>query len=77
MLELTKEELEKKQREELEKLITFCTTYTHLARMLGVNVSTVRGWVDRGRISKKGAKQVEQNERLKCDFKAKQLRPDL
>lgn len=77
MLEHTKEELEQLHRERLEELVCIATSYHYLAKMLGQPSSTVQGWVVRGRISKAGAKLVEEHPTLKERFTAKYLRPDL
>lgn len=76
-LQYTKSQLEIVWREQLDNLIYKAEGYYHLAKMLGVNHSTVKGWIDRGRISKAGARLVERNIELKKNFKAKDLRPDL
>jgi hypothetical protein len=77
MLKHTKEELEQLHKEHLEELITLATSYHYLAKMLGQPSSTVQGWVVRGRISKAGAKLVEEHPTLKEHFTANYLRPDL
>lgn len=77
MLKHTKEELERLHKERLEELVTVATSYHYLAKMLGQPSSTVQGWVTRGRISKAGAKLVEEHPSLKERFNAKYLRPDL
>ena len=77
MLQYNKEELDKLLKKRLEELIKFASTYYFLAKMLGLNASTVQGWVKRKRISKAGAKLVENHPTLKEHFTAKYLRPDL
>ena len=51
MLHYTKEELEALFKERLDKLVACAGGYVHLAKMLQVTPSTVKGWVVRGRIS--------------------------
>ena len=78
MLHYNREELEIAHRDRLNELIEFTDgSYSFLAKMLNVHVSTVQGWILRGRISKTGAKLVEKNNSLNKKFKAKYLRPDL
>lgn len=77
MLEFTREELCKAHEQTLSQLIKEVGSYTHLAKMLQVPPSTAQGWVSRGRISKDGAKKVEQHPTLGQKFKAKDLRPEL
>lgn len=77
MLHYTKEELEKLLSDRMNELLLFSGGYLHLAKMLGVAASTAQGWAIRGRISKAGARLIERNPRLKDQFKAKYLRPDL
>lgn len=74
---MTKYELNKKQAEALKKLINFCGTQSHLAKMIGVSPQLVAGWIIRGRISKKGARLVTEHETLGIVFSETQLRPDL
>ena len=76
-LNFTKSQLEIIYRERLDELIEAAEGYYHLAKMLATNHSTVKGWVDRGRISKDGAKKVEKHKELGKTFKANYLRPDL
>jgi len=63
------------QKGSLIRLIEEAGNPSHLARMLGIPVSTVHGWSQRGRISKEGARLVELCPNL--SFIAKDLRPDL
>ena len=78
MLHYNKKDLEIVHRDRLNELIEFTEgNYPYLAKMLDVPVSTVQGWVLRGRISKTGAKLVEKNEALNKKFKANYLRIDL
>ena len=76
-LQLTLDELAKVQQDELEKLIEQVGGMNHLSKMLNVSYMVVKGWNDRGRISKGGAKLVEEHGSLGEYFKAKTLRPDL
>jgi DNA-binding transcriptional regulator YdaS (Cro superfamily) len=63
------------QKSSLARLIEEAGNPSHLARMLGLPVSTVHGWSQRERISKEGATLVEQCPNL--SLTAKELRPDL
>jgi len=63
------------QKSSLNQLIEEAGNPSHLARMLGLPVSTVHGWSQRGRISKDGAMLVEQCPNL--SLTAEELRPDL
>lgn len=73
----TKSQLEAIYRERLNEVIEVAEGYYHLAKMLGMHHSTIRGWLDRGRISKEGAKKVANHKELGKQFKANYLRPDL
>jgi len=77
MLEYFKKELVTLQRERLNELIEQADGVNYLAKMLNIHYTTIKGWVTRGRISKKGARMVEANKALGEFFKAKYLRPDL
>ncbi len=77
MLQLTLDELIKKQKEELTRLLDQAGGCTHLAKMLNLSQSTVMGWEKRGRISKKGALRVGEHMALCEQFDARELRPDL
>lgn len=77
MLKYTKAELQEEHSRQLNKLLVITDGYYHLAMMLGIPPNTAKGWEQRGRISKAGAKQVEAHPTLGKKFKAKQLRPEL
>lgn len=77
MYNLTLQQVQKQQKDKLQELIDVSGTRRHLAIMLGVPLSTVLGWVDRGRISKAGASLVQQHTALGEQFKAEDLRPDI
>ena len=77
MLHYNKEQLAIIHKEKLAELIEFAGGATFLSRMLGVPLTTIKGWMDRGRISKKGTLLVEKNASLKEVFNTKYLRPDL
>jgi len=77
MLKYTKRQLQSKQKRELGYLLSQAGTAAHLARMLNVSSMCVQGWINRGRISKAGAKLVESHVELGKYHKAKDLRPDL
>lgn len=76
MLEYTKEEFDRVCLEQLNALIRYAGSKSHLAKMLGVSTSTIGGWGERGRISKKGAEKVSVHSKLGQVFTAGQLRPD-
>ena len=77
MLQLKLEELLQVEKEQLERLVDDVGGISHLSKMLNVHYTTVQGWVERGRISKKGAKMVEDHMSLGEHYKAIELRPDL
>lgn len=77
MYEYTLAELREICQLRLQDLITKAGTVRHLGVMLGVPVSTVRGWVERGRISRSGARAVEEHPTLGEHFDAEYLRPDI
>jgi DNA-binding transcriptional regulator YdaS (Cro superfamily) len=64
------------QKIALKELIEYAGNNSHLARMLGLPVSTVNSWVARGRISLQGAELVQANEYLKEKFPLERLRPE-
>lgn len=65
------------QLEAMKELVDAAGSNAQLARMLGVPTSTVNSWVERGRISKKGAELVQTNVHLKHSFPISKLRPEL
>lgn len=65
------------QKERLDELVKFAGNTLHLAFMLDMPEATVKAWVNRGRISKLGAVNVEKNKTLAKHFSALYLRPDL
>tara|TARA_R110000822_G_scaffold84867_3_gene199059 strand:- start:34830 stop:35066 length:237 start_codon:yes stop_codon:yes gene_type:complete len=78
MLDYTLHELEALHEQRLEALLDYVGGYMHLARMLNIPATTVKSWKDRGRISKVGAKKVEENKRLRNTiFVAEYLRPEM
>lgn len=77
MLLYTQEQLAAEHKKQLTALINKAGSYTFLAAMLDFPITTVQGWVSRGRISKAGAKAVEQHPVLGQHFKAVDLRPEL
>lgn len=77
MFNMTLEEVKFQQEKELTRLIDFAGNAAHLAAMLDIGVGTVRGWVERKRISKKGASLVEKHPTLKLEFTKLGLRPEL
>lgn len=77
MFELTLDEMERAQTDALDELVAAAGSDVHLGRMLGLSTMTVRGWVVRGRVSKRGAVLVAQHPIFSKQFKAEDLRPDL
>lgn len=77
MLNLKKNELKIVHKEQLDKLINDVGGVNHLSKMVNLHYTTVRGWEERGRISKEGARLVESHPSLGVHYKAKDLRPDL
>lgn len=69
------QEINKQQKEELERLIEYAGSKARLAQALGVSRQIVYYWLKRGRISASCAKDVE----FITDgaFKAVELRPDV
>lgn len=76
-MNLTLDELQQAHKEQLDKLIAEAGGVNHLSKMLNLPYTTVKGWEDRGRISKSGASMVEEHGSLGEHYKAKDLRPDL
>ncbi len=68
-------ELKQAQSAALAALIKEAGYPSYLAKMLDIPVSTVHNWCRRGRVSRAGARLVENCEQL--PFTAKTLRPDL
>ena len=77
MLDMTLAELQAKQKQTLERLIEDAGSPTHLAKMLNIHPMRLRGWIDRGRVSKAGARLVAEHPSLGEHYKAEDLRPDL
>jgi transposase len=76
MITYTVARINELQREALKELIEEAGSGAHLAKMIGVPASTVQGWVNRGRISKRGAIKVQRNSHLCNSFPVEKLRPD-
>lgn len=74
---LTETQISTLQRHMLHTLIEYAGNPSHLAKMLDVTSSTVYSWINRGKISKKGARQVQANRALKKHFDVVSLRPDM
>ena len=74
---LTLDEIKQLQTQKLNELIATAGSNRHLAYMLNISIHTVTSWVERGRISKEGAKAVEDHDKLGEKFTALDLRPDL
>lgn len=77
MLKYTKTELVSLHKKRLKLLIDHAGGCKHLATMLELPYTTVKGWDDRGRISKAGAKKVHDHPTLKSEFQVNFLRPEL
>ena len=77
MLIYNEEQLREIHRSGIDALLNLAGSANHLSKMLDINVMTVKGWVARGRISKEGARSVEQHPTLGKSLKAVTLRPDL
>lgn len=74
---MTLDDIARLQKQTLSDLVRKAGSVRMLAFMLDVPVQTVRSWLERGRISKRGAKQVEDHITLGKTYKAVDLRPDL
>lgn len=73
----TLDEIKQLQKQKLAELIATAGNNQHLAYMLNISIHTINGWIERGRISKAGAKLVEEHGKLGEKFTALELRPDL
>lgn len=74
---LTFDEMKIIYAKRLKELIKSAGNSNHLATMINVPTGTVKAWERRERISKEGAKLVENHPSLGKKFKADYLRPDL
>ena len=77
MLTLTLEELTKAHRVSLDSLLADAGGISPLAKMLNRPYQTVKGWDERGRISKKGAALVHEHMSLGEYHTVAMLRPDV
>jgi DNA-directed RNA polymerase specialized sigma24 family protein len=77
VLELTKAQLRARHKEVLDELVLYAGGRAHLSKMLGIPLSTINSWIDRGMISKRGVERVLENKALKADFPKSRLRPEL
>lgn len=71
------EQVQDQQKQRLDELIQHVGTVAYLALILELPYTTVKSWEDRGRISKDGAKAVEEHEEIHFKFTVKYLRPDI
>lgn len=76
-MEYTKTELDKLQKSNLTSLIQYAGGISHLSKMVSLPVTTIQGWVRRGRISKKAAVTISVKEAFSKKFTAEILRPDI
>lgn len=77
MMTLTLDQLERQHKMKLEELLVVAGSSNHLARMLNITPMRVKGWEQRGRVSKDGALLVEMHKFLGTKFKARDLRPEI
>ena len=77
MLLLTHKELTTQHRQALTQLLADAGGVAHLAKMLNISYTTVKGWDTRKRISKQGSVLVASHMALGEYHTAKVLRPDI
>lgn len=77
MLKFTKQQLEQHNRKQVDAVIGAAGSIRHLAKMLNVNYMVVKGWKERGRISKGGVERITKHDILGEKFLAEEMRPDL
>lgn len=76
-LTLTNKQLRKQHRQALKRLLHVAGGVSHLSKMLDLPYTTVKGWEERGRISKEGARKVSLHPTLGKEFLIFDLRPDM
>lgn len=76
-MEHTRIELDKLQKSNLTSLIEYAGSISHLSKMTSYPITTIQGWVRRGRISKKAAVTVSSKQAFSNKFTAEMLRPDI
>jgi len=69
------DKINKRQRDELERLIDWCGGTTNLGKLLGVSRQVADAWKKRGRISATSAAEAEKQ--TGGEFTKKTLRPDV
>jgi len=69
------DEINKRQKDELERLIDWCGGTSNLARLLGVSRQVADAWRKRGRISATSAAAAETQ--TKGEFTRSSLRPEV
>ena len=72
---ITAREIKKQQAKQLAKLLAHVGSQALLAHWLGIAPQVVSNWVNRGRISKNAAKEIETI--TKGIFRKEYLRPDV
>lgn len=77
MLHLNHKQRTKHHRRALARLLADAGGVAGLATMLNIPYITVKGWQDRGRISKRGAVLVNDNMALTEYYKPQDLRVDI
>lgn len=76
-MKYTKAELDKLQKKSLDSLIKYAGGVSHLSKMIPFPITTIQGWVNRGRISKKAAVTISTLSSFSENFPIWSLRPDI
>ncbi len=77
MLMFNKEQLKTYHSDVLNELLEDVGGKKNLSKLINKSIPTINSWIYHGRISKQGAKDIENNLRIKEKFSAEYLRPDL